>query len=416
MSRKRGASAAAVTAILAFAAPAPVQAAQRENVTFAMEAVQGDHGTSFLYMRAHDSRPVSTPAPNRRLAGCPTPYYTAWILVSRDTQWSNYVIQPRRCSDGQLVDPTRGYGIAIGNGDGTVVAGEQRLDANGVAIYTLVVSLDPATVVAGQPAVLTADVTSDFEAVADRTLNISVRPDGWSVSRWSVEFGDGERAELAGGGRSLRASHVYRQAGSLQPLVTGHVAGTAQVADWDAFTGEPFLIDEPFTIDVTNTGQGRVARAPLIAYVPPASHVAAAATLAGQATPPAAAARSIEVFRGVLTAVYVRPVVDREGYMTADGAAAGQGTSELVAWRLDWGGAGGPSGEVTTRGTWGTAGSPITLQWDRPDQRAPGGPVAYTVGITYVMRTHYPDGHDADSTSAGALAVQVRYSASGGEG
>jgi len=306
--------------------------------------------------------------------------------------------------------------MAIGNGDASVVAGEQQLDASGVAVYTLAVALDPATVVSGESAVLSADVTGDFEAVADRTLNISIRPDGWSVSTWSVAFGDGGRAELPGGARSLRATHTYRQAGAVQPRVTGHVTGMAQVAEWDAATGEPYLVDEPFTINVTNTGEGSVSRAPVVAYVAPVTRFAAAATLAGQGSPPSGGSAAIEVFRGVLTDVYVRPAVERQGYMTVDGAAVGEGRSWLIAWRLDSGGAGGPPTQVTRRGTWGTSAVPVVLQWDRPDPRAPGGPGAYTVGITYVMRTRYPDGHEADSTHSGGLTVHVHYSATGGEG
>ena len=389
---------------------------ESHDISFGLQSLSGDNGMSFLYLEASDTH-GSTPVPNHRYrsgVACPTPYYSVWSTLPGTDTASLYSWKLYRCATGEAVNAMSAYDgeMMVSNSDHQAIAGEGRLDVTGEAVYALDVSLAPAALQPGQQATLSAAIGDAFVEAADRTLNISLAPDGWSVTSWRVDFGDGQRTTLPGGERQISLTHTYTVAGDPRPTVVAHVTGMAQVADFDPATGRPVLLRKPFRMDVTNSTSARVVSQPVVGYVPPTVVAAALPTLTGTAVPPPGGGLArVEVFRGTLTDLYVRPVVQREGYMTADGVPAGDGRSSLVSWLLVAGSVDGPAAEVTAAGAGAGADIAIVQQWDLPDREEGGQAVPYLVRISYVMRTIYPDGHQRDTSFTGSVQVIVRYSA-----
>jgi hypothetical protein len=252
-------------------------------------------------------------------------------------------------------------------------------------------------------------------AQADRTLNISVNPAGWTVSSWSIDFGDGETATQSGGATSVGADHKYAAPGSVRPRVTAHVVGTAQVADFDPASGDIVLLTEPFTVDVTNSTSGRVNQQPVVAYTAPQVRAALVAQLSpGAPAPQRRGVDTVEAPRGTTIFLYVRPIVDREGGMTIDGKPAGSGQTAIQRWTLRAGSTDGPAYTISVPGTTGAQGDPIAQQWNTPDLISHYGPVPYSIAIDYTVRTSYPDGQVRDYNFSGSVPVTVVYSANSG--
>lgn len=405
--------ASAVFVLLALAGNAYTQ----KNVTFEVQSIQGPPGTSFVYFQAHGSSGSTTTVPTHRFAGCPVPYYVAWKnIVYRPTSTS-YDIVIYRCSNGQPIDNQQRAGELLwAPGQQTLIAGIANQNANGRLVYALNVSLSPAVVKAGQPAQVQAAIADDFLAQADRTLNVAVDPNGWAVTSWTVDFGDGQTATLPGGSKSITANHTYAQpANSVQPRVTAHVAGTAQIADFDPATGDIMTLTAPFTVDVTNSTSGAVAQQPTVAYTAPQVRPALVSELSPIAPPALRRGfATIEVPRGTTVYLYVRPIVDREGQMTLDGVPAGSGETSILSWVFRSGSRDGPAGQVTAAGGGGRPSDAIVQQWNSPDAIGPAGPVPYLVTIDYTVRTTYPNGQTRDFTFSGTVPVTVAYSANSG--
>ena len=198
--------------------------------------------------RSCTSRPTSPPVERRRyppggLSAARFPTTCAWKNVVYRPNATTYDVVIYECATGRPVDNRQRSGALLwGPGQHTVIAGVQDQNAAGRLVYALNVGLNPATVKAGQAARLDASVADDFVAQADRTLNISVDPHGWAVTSWTVDFGDGQGATLPGGSTRMAADHTYAAPSAVQPRVTAHVAGTAQVADFDPATGDIVLL------------------------------------------------------------------------------------------------------------------------------------------------------------------------------
>jgi hypothetical protein len=387
------------------------------DLTFDTRSVSGSNGTSFVYFQAHEVTSGRTRfVPTRRFAGCPVPYYVVWKNVIYRPNSTSYDAVIYSCATGKPIDnQLRSGELLWGPGQRTLIAGVQALNATGQLVYALNVGLNPAQVVPGQATTLSAGIADDFVAQADRTLNISVDPAGWSVTSWAVEYGDGQTATVPGGGRSISASHTYGAPAAVRPKVTAHVAGTAQVADFDPVTGDLVLVPAPFTVDVTNSTAGQVNSQPVVAYDAPQVRAAVVAQL-GPGAPDAfrRGLAAIEVPRGTTVFLYVRPIVDREGVMTLDGKPGGSGQTQVLGWTLSSGSSDGPLGAITRPGTGGASADAIAQQWNTPDKIGSGGPLPYSLAIDYTVRTTYPDGQTRDYRFSGTIAVTVAYSANSG--
>lgn len=414
MCRKWPILGAVLALLLAF--PGTASAWTRPDLTFDTQSVSGTNGTSFVFFQAHASSGKTTTVPTRRFVSCPVPYYVAWKNVQYLPNATTYDVVIYNCATGQPVDNKQRSGALLwGPGQHTLIAGVQDQNAAGRLVYALNVSLNPATVKAGQTASVSGSIADDFVAQADRTLNVSVDPNGWKVTSWTVDFGDGQHATIAGGGTAVAADHTYAAPSSVQPRVTAHVAGTAQVADFDPASGDIVVLTAPFTVDVTNAAVGQVIRQPVVAYTPPVVRPALVSELA-PASPPALRRgfATIEVPRGSTVFLYVRPIVDREGELTLDGQPAGRGQTSILSWTLRSGSADGPAGQISRPGAAGGPGDAILQQWNTPDAIGPGGPVPYNLAIAYTVRTTYPDGQTRDYAFSGSVPVTVAYSAISG--
>ncbi|MEA2647505.1 MAG: hypothetical protein QOE92_2588 [Chloroflexota bacterium] len=369
---------------------------------------------SFVYFEAKTSQGQRT-VPSRRFATCPVPYYADYSAGVRDEDMVIYNVKMRNCSDGTLVDKTQDYtGALVYTHPREVAAGLHRL-ARASVVYALDVSLNPNVFLPGQPTHINAAIADDFITIADQTLSIAIDPTAWRVTAWSIDYGDGRQDTKPGGAEALSVEHRYLQAAQVKPRVTAHVAGIAQVADFNEATGDIFLLDEPFMVDVSNDASGVTVVAPVVAHQPPATHAAVSPRLEpGVPAVDARGADRIEVPRGTPVYLYVRPAVDTEGQMTLNGRPAGAGHTVVRSWKLTSGSPDGPPGQVSAVGAEAPAGTPIVQQWDHPDRIGTGGAEPYLVRVEYVVRTTYPDGQSRDFSFAGPIAVVVGFAASSG--
>ena len=413
-------SLAAVSLCLASAISStlPAHAFGKADFSFTTTAVPGTNGTSIVYFQATESSSGrTTTVPTHRFIGCPTPYYMRWTnVVVRPQGTTSYDVQIFDCSTGQPVNDgiSRAGELSWQPGSHPILAGTNQL-ANGQVIYALNVSLSPPVVKPNQDTLLSATIADDFIAQADRTLNISVDPGGWRVASWSVDFGDSQTASLPGGATSVQVSHRYGAPDNIKPVVTAHVTGVAQVADFDPTSGNLLLLNEPFAVDVTNSAVGQVTSAPIVAYTAPTVRAGLISRIQ-PGSPPVSdrGLAAIEAPRGTPVYLYVRPIVDAEGEMTLDGAPAGRGQTVLLNWRLRSGSPDGPPGQVTSPGGAGPPDGAIMQQWNSPDRLGASGPEPYALELDFTVRTTYPDGATRDYDFAGRISVTVGFAASSG--
>ena len=386
------------------------------DLSVTQATLRGTNGTSYVFFQAHESSGRTSTVPSRRFAGCPVPYYVRWMNVVYRPNSTSYDAVIYSCATGKPIDNLPRSGELLwGPGERMLIAGLQNLNASARLLYALNVYLSPAQVQAGQTTRLSATIADDFVAQADRTLNISVDPVGWKVDSWSIDFGDGQSATEPGGASNIGVDHQYAAPAPVQPRVTAHVSGTAQVADFDPASGDIVLLTEPFTVDVTNSTSGRVNLRPVVAYTAPDVRAAVVAQLApGAPSPQRRGLDIVEAPRGTTVFLYVRPIVDREGAMTLDGKAAGNGQTTILRWTLRSGSGDGPAGAISPPGTSGAQGDAISQQWNTPDRIGAGGPEPYFIAIDYVVRTSYPDGQSRDFDFSGSVPVTVAYSANSG--
>ena len=191
-------------------------------------------------------------------------------------------------------------------------------------------------------------------------------------------------------------------------IVTARVSGDAYAAFFTP-DGLPFEEVRPFTLDISNRATG-VAALP-IEYVPPVATVGGApsGTLpgGGEVTPPAEGQAELYWPRGLPCALYVRAVIEREGFMRSGGVEIGGATTRLLSYRY-LGGVNDAS-RRTPPGTYDAA-SPISIQWNMPLPRR----AAYPVRVVLELETTYEDGSVGSSEVQGTISVTVIYSATGG--
>jgi hypothetical protein len=413
-----GRVASTLAAALAFAAASPAVglAYGHSDTTFQVSSISGADGTAYVFLQARQRGETVEPVPTRRLTGCPTRWYMAWTNVQRDADLTSYDIEIRWCRTGAIYDDgvQRGGAIAWSPGHRTLLAGGFDRQAGAALIYALAVGVEPREPEALRPARITAAVDADFVSQVDRALDISVDPAGWNVTGWDVDFGDGGHTSFPGGPRSLEAPHLYLSGGPEQPRVVAHVAGMAEVADFDTATGAPTLLREPFKVDVASSTSVQVGAA-VSGYTPPQARAGVVPRLdAGPAPEPGPGLTAIEAPRGAPVWLWPRPVVDREGLLSIAGAGVESGRSRLLGWRLLAGSPDGPPAEVNPPGASGGPGAPIVQQWNTPDRIGAAGPEPYEVVVAFTMRTDYPDGGVRDTDFTGAIEVRVGYSASTG--
>jgi hypothetical protein len=269
----------------------------------------------------------------------------------------------------------------------------------------LSVRADPPQFMAGLPTAVVAQLSSAVRG--DLGLYLSMAIQEWRVRTWIVDFGDGQTATLPGSGTALRISHVYQQAGAYVPQVTADIVGQAQAAAYGV-DGRPELVERSFQVEVGNS-TAAFAGAATSGYTAPVVRAGVAPVLANQGGAPAAQGLSqIQALRGDLTTVFLRALIERDGFRTVNHRPVAAGHSVVTAWRYAPDPADGVSYAEPTG--WVAARTPLAFRWDRPDHVAGGGN-AYLVHLVVAVTSRYDDGTILHFDYPVTFAVGVGYSA-----
>jgi hypothetical protein len=389
------------------------------TTTVTITAVSGYAGHAFVYARVTNST-GAYPAPTG--TGHQSPYFSDWIaqplsMPSCPWVWAVYVFD--RATNAQLnapppTAPTPNFGtttIVCASPTSTPVDQPPQADAAARLDLDLSVSIAPAQPVAGSTSVVSAVLSSAL--TRDLNLYLSMAIEDWSVTRWSVDFGDGQSASMTGPLQSrLNVPHTYRVAGRYDAKAVAAISGHAQAAIYDRF-GAVRLVQRNFSVEVGNDTLATVRRPPSRTYLPAQAFVGVSPALGSTATGPTAF-RHVDALRGAFTTFAVRLVIVREGVMFVDGVPSGWGQSRLMAWRYDGSVSDAPTGSGTRPGSAHNADQALRLQWNAPDRLAGSQPQDYVVPVTIIVQTRYPDGHLASYAIASSFTVSVNFAAESG--
>jgi len=269
----------------------------------------------------------------------------------------------------------------------------------------LSVGVEPVTAPARSERTVTAELTSGWRDFVDDAIAAYVRPNTVRVQRWTVDFGDGTRRTFPGDGSDrLVTTHAY-EAGEFEVIVTARVTGEAYGAFFTP-DGTPFEDVVPFSLDISNRASG-VSALP-IEYIPPVvvPGGSPSGTMPGGQRVAADAAGHAEIFwpRGLPCALFIRPIVEQEGFMRSGGVVIGGATTRLVSYRY----LGGENDASSGSGPGGyDAGEPLRLQWNTP---LPNGG-SYPIRVELTVETTYDDGTIRTFEFPGSIAATVVYSA-----
>lgn len=269
----------------------------------------------------------------------------------------------------------------------------------------LAVGVEPVTAPARSQRTVTAELTAGWRDWIDDAIAAYIRPDTVRVERWTVDFGDGTRQTFPGDGSDrLVTTHAY-EAGEFEVIVTARVTGEAYGAFYTP-EGVPYEEVIPFELDISNRASG-VSALP-IEYIPPVvvPGGSPSGSMPGGQTVAADVNGHAQIYwpRGLPCALFIRPIVEQEGFMRSGGVVIGGATTRLVSYRY-LGGPNDASG-ASPPGTY-DAGDPIRIQWNTP---LPDGG-SYPIRVELTVETTYDDGTVRTFTFSGSVAATVVYSA-----
>jgi hypothetical protein len=269
----------------------------------------------------------------------------------------------------------------------------------------LAVGVEPVTAPARSERTVTAELTAGWRDWIDDAIAAFIRPDTVRVQRWTVDFGDGTRRTFPGDGSDrLVTTHAY-EAGEFDVIVTARVTGEAYGAFFTP-DGVPYEEVVPFELDISNGASG-VSALP-IEYVPPVVEPGGSpsGTMPDGQTVAADVAGHAEIFwpRGLPCALFIRPIVEQEGFMRSGGVVIGGATTRLLSFRY-LGGTNDAS-DASPPGTY-DAGDPIRTQWNTPLPEAG----SYPIRVELTVETTYDDGTVMTFEFSGSIAATVVYSA-----
>jgi hypothetical protein len=188
-------------------------------------------------------------------------------------------------------------------------------------------------------------------------------------------------------------------------IVTARVIGEAYGAFYTP-EGVPYEEVVPFELDISNSASG-VSALP-IEYVPPVvvPGGSPSGTMPGGQSIAADLDGHAQIYwpRGLPCTLFIRPIVEQEGFMRSGGVVIGGATTRLISYRY-LGGINDASG-ASPRGTY-DAGDPIRIQWNTPLPE--GG--SYPIRVELTVETTYDDGTVRTFDFSGSIAATVVYSA-----
>lgn len=389
--------------------------------TVRVTSISGYAGHAFVYAEVNDAG-IVFPAPTGTTHE--SPFYGEWTrepsgLPSCPWIWAVYVFNR---DSGVQINPappnssTWNFGtttMVCANPSGTPVDQPPMADAAARLDLDLQVAVSPPVVTAGSPSVVSAVLSSALTQDLNLYLNMAIRD--WSVTTWSIDFGDGHVVRIDGHtGTAIAVPHTYLAPGQYDARAVAYISGNAQAAIYDHY-GNVRLVTQPFSVEVGNHVLTAARAQAVRRYLPPQVVVAVTPSLSAIVPSPAATGfRHIDALRGSLTRLRVHALVVHEGLLIVAGNAGGLGRSQLTAWRLDGSPSDAPVGSGTAPGRILAVGDPLVLQWNAPDPIVSAQPQDYTVPVTLFIETRFPDGHIASYAIPSSFSVTVDFAAESG--
>jgi hypothetical protein len=389
--------------------------------TVSITAVSGYAGHAFVYAQVSESS-ATYPAPTG--TGHQSPFFSEWIAQPVATStcpwlWAVYVFD--RATNVQInalppTAPQPNFGTTTtvcASPSTTPVDQPPQADANARLDLDLQVTVSPAVSTAGSASVISAVLSSAL--TQDLNLYLSMAIEDWSVTTWTVDFGDGQIQTLNSPiGTTIQLSHTYQSPGRYDARAVAFISGHAQAAAYDRY-GTVHLLRRPFSVEVGNHALASAGPRRSRRYLSPQAVVGVVPYLGPPtATGAVTAFRRIDVLRGALTTLSIHLLLVREGLLLVDGVPRGLGQSRLTGWRYDGPPSDAPPGSGTVPYRRHAAGDVMQLQWNSPDRIVGGQRLDYPVPVTLYVETRFPDGHLASYVIASSFSVSVDFAAQSG--
>ncbi len=386
----------AAIGVLAF--PAAVSAYD-PGVAVTVETWGSDNGRGYVGIQANGH----WSPPTERRERVRTEFYSEWQNMGDPGAYCHaWWVFVHRTADGSTVNFDSPVSMVLCGPEPAI--GINPSGFGDLSLY-LSVGVEPVTAPARSERTVTAELTAGWRDFVDDAIAAYVRPNTVRVQRWTVDFGDGTRRTFPGDGSDrLVTTHAY-EAGEFEVIVTARVVGEAYGAFFTP-DGTPFEDVVPFSLDISNRASG-VSALP-IEYLPPVVSPGGSpsGTLPGGQAIAADAAGHAQIYwpRGLPCALFLRAIVEEEGFMRSGGVVIGGATTRLVSYRY----LGGENDASNASGAGGyDAGEPLRLQWNTP---LPNGG-SYPIRVELTVETTYDDGTVRTFEFSGSIAATVVYSA-----
>ena len=387
-------SAAALLLLLSTA-----EALAYEGIDVKVDTWSSGNGNGYVGVTATGSwaPPADSGSPPR------SEFYSVWENQGSPGAYCNaWWVTVHRTADGSVVNFESPVSMVLCGPEPAI--GISPTGFGDLSLY-LAVGVEPVSAPARSERSVIAELTAGWRDWIDDAISAYVRRDSVRVERWTVDFGDGTRRTFPGDGSDrLVTSHAY-EAGEFDVVVTARVVGEAYGAFFTP-DGVPYEQVVPFELDISNRASG-VSALP-IEYLPPvvAPGGSPSGTLPGGQPVVADPAGHAQIFwpRGLPCALFIRPIVEQEGFMRSGGVVIGGATTRLISFRY-LGGVNDAS-DASRSGTYG-AGDPIRIQWNTP---LPNGG-SYPIRVELTVETTYDDGTVRTFEFSGSIAATVVYSA-----
>ena len=369
------------------------------NVTVSLNTWTTEDGHGYVGVQANGE--WSPPAESR--ARVRTKFYSEWQNMGNPGAYCHaWWVFVHRTADGSTVNFDSPVSLVLCGPEPTI--GISPSGFGDLSLY-LAVGVEPITAPARSERSVTAELTAGWRDWIDDAISAYIRRDSVRVQRWTVDFGDGTRRTFPGDGTDrLVTTHAY-EAGEFEVVVTARVVGEAFGAFFTP-DGVPYEEVVPFELDISNSASG-VSALP-IEYVPPV--VSPGGSPSGNLPGGQVIAADIDGHaqiywpRGLPCALYIRPIVEQEGFMRSGGVVIGGATTRLLSFRY-LGGVNDAS-DASPPGAY-DAGEPIRIQWNTPLPNSG----SYPIRVELSVETTYDDGTVQTFEFSGSIAATVVYSA-----
>ena len=384
---------------VAFALVVAQHASALDQVTIKVESWGSDAGHGYVGIQATGE--WAPPAESRTRVR--TKFYSEWQNMGNPGAYCHaWWVFVHRTADGSTVNFDSPVSMVLCGPEPAI--GISPSGFGDLSLY-LAVGVEPITAPARSERSVTAELTAGWRDWIDDAISAYIRRDSVRVQRWTVDFGDGTRRTFPGDGTDrLVTTHAY-EAGEFDVIVTARVTGEAYGAFFTP-DGVPYEEVVPFELDISNSASG-VSALP-IEYVPPV--VSPGGSPSGTMPGGQAIAADIDGHaqiywpRGLPCALYIRPIVEQEGFMRSGGVVIGGATTRLLSFRY-LGGVNDAS-DASPPGAY-EAGEPIRIQWNTPLPNSS----SYPIRVELSVETTYDDGTVRTFEFSGAIAATVVYSA-----